>query len=351
MKIFPPPKLSFKVVKRLILFFLVFYIGTVLLTPHLSFLRNRSIENQIEYLSELLNSGYDDELQQRFPEGKMFSNALLGLSIIEYSDHNKINDSRYAQQVDSCILRMLSKKAKEPFPSNISPQFGMFYNGWTQLVLTKYMDSQLFNHSSIQAQILSSSDEIHRRIVDAQMDSIHPLPSYHGSYWPADNFIGLITVKDSVLKFNWMRMMDTISQHSSGLIHHAGNNSYSVRGSSSAMITYCLAEIDREKAISHNSKFNGLLVQPFLGANLVKEHEDGSGVEDVDSGPLLFGYGASATLMNIKAQAVLGAPGARATWGWMNLIGVPVNIWNQKYYIFKQEPMFDLFMLWSSVSL
>lgn len=73
--------------------------------------------------------------------------------------------------------------------------------------------------------------------------------------------------------------------------------------------------------------------------------------EDVDSGPIVFGYGASATIMNIKAQAVLGVPKAKNTWALINLIGIPINMGYKKFYIFKQEPMLDLFMLWGSVSL
>ena len=42
--------------------------------------------------------------------------------------------------------------------------------------------------------------------------------------------------------------------------------------------------------------------------------------EDVDSGPIVFGYGASATIMNIKAQAVLGVPKAKNTWALINLL-------------------------------
>ena len=72
---------------------------------------------------------------------------------------------------------------------------------------------------------------------------------------------------------------------------------------------------------------------------------------DVDSGPVVLGYGASATIMNIKAQASLKSSKAKRTWAAMNIIGLPVNIFNRKFYIFKKEPMLDLFMLWGSVEL
>ena len=72
---------------------------------------------------------------------------------------------------------------------------------------------------------------------------------------------------------------------------------------------------------------------------------------DVDSGPVLFGYGASATIMNIKTQASLKKPNAKITWAAIHLISLPINIFEKKYLILKKEPMLDFFMLWSSTEL
>ena len=72
---------------------------------------------------------------------------------------------------------------------------------------------------------------------------------------------------------------------------------------------------------------------------------------DADSGPVIFGYGASATIMNIKTQASLKDSKSKITWAAMNTIALPINIFKKKYYILKQEPMLDLFMLWGSTEL
>ena len=72
---------------------------------------------------------------------------------------------------------------------------------------------------------------------------------------------------------------------------------------------------------------------------------------DVDSGPVVFGYGASATVMNIKTQASRGNPKAKSTFAAMNLLGLPIHLFNKKYYLLKKEPMYDLFMLWGLVEL
>jgi hypothetical protein len=72
---------------------------------------------------------------------------------------------------------------------------------------------------------------------------------------------------------------------------------------------------------------------------------------DVDSGPVVMGYGASATIMNIKAQACIGNTKSRISWAAINLIAVPINIFNKKFYLMKKEPMLDLFMLWGCTEL
>ena len=83
------------------------YIGTAvfayvlfcLITPFNTILKNRSIKNQINYLSEILDNGYDDKLQKEFPEGKLFSNCILALSTIEYCNKTGKSHWKYANIV------------------------------------------------------------------------------------------------------------------------------------------------------------------------------------------------------------------------------------------------------------
>lgn len=334
----------------MIIGFLLFYLTLGLLTPHVNWLQTRSIENQIDHLTELLNAGYDDELQERYPEGKMFSNVLLGLSIIEYSEKLDNVPVKYSSHVDSCILRVLSPEAKAPFSASLLPKYGAFYSGWTHLLLSRYSQSRLYSKSQITSRVEQELHSLRNRLTEAFTER-HPIPSYHGIYWPADNFVCLASLNETEIQSIGIDMFMGITEHPSGLIHHAGFDSTVVRGSSTSMITYFLGQMDEHSAQEYNRKFDSLFVRSFLWANLVKEHIDGAEFPDIDSGPLLFGYGASATLMNIKTQASLGQPGAKATWGWMNVIGVPINFWDEKYYLFNSEPMFDLFMLWAAVEL
>ena len=163
--------------------------------------------------------------------------------------------------------------------------------------------------------------------------------------------IGVASLEDKDLKNAWINKIFDGATHQSGLINHVASNSSRVRGSSSAMLVYCLNKACYEDVEAYNATFEDLFIDEYWGIQLVKENSDGSNAMDVDSGPVVFGYGASATIMNIKAQASINKSKAKRTWAAMNLIGVPVNIFSGKYYIFKKEPMLDLFMLWGSTEL
>lgn len=335
------------------------YFGTVILiytllcliTPHNKFLRTRSIDNQINYLSKIIDKGYDNELQRRFPEGKIFSNCLLALSTIEFCDRNEKASEKYAKIVDRCIQRIQSKKALSIFSANMKPAYGMFYNGWANFVYTSYQESKLFKFSEIADEIIQESNKIQEQLIETQDDSLRILDTYIGSNWPGDNLIGILSLSDDSLKDKWIEKLIETSNHQSGLINHAGSNLSAIRGSSSALVTYCLSKLQYEYREAYNDKFTDVFVDNYLGIQLVKENEDGSNDMDFDSGPVVFGYGASATIMNIKTQASFGNRKARTTWGAMNLISLPMNIFAKKYYLFQQEPMLDLFMLWGSTEL
>ncbi len=331
---------------------IIFVYGILcLVTPFNKTLRNRSIKNQINYLSNILDRGYDNKLQTRFPEGKLFSNCLLALSTIEYCDKNGKSHWKYANIVDSCIKRIQSEKATAVFDPNLNPKYGMFYQGWSNLVYSTYEKSDLIKFSKLSELVKFKSKEIESSFYQVQFDSLQIIDTYIESNWPADNLIGISSIENDSLRSKWIGLILKSTRHSSGLIHHSGSERSTIRGSSTAMITYCLNKSKYSDIINYNNKFDSIFIDNFLGIQLVKENEDGSIEMDIDSGPILFGYGASATIMNIKTQASLGKSNAKITWAVMNLISVPINIFNKKFLILKKEPMLDLFMLWSCTEL
>ncbi len=329
-----------------ILLFIYILLGVI--TPFNSILRTRSISNQIQYLSKELDNGYDEILQSRFPEGKIFSNAILALATIEYSKKVNIDQKTYAKIVDNCINRIHSDRATSKFDSLLNPKYGMFYNGWANYVYSNYVNSNLFNYSQIGELVNSESALIESRIISTLEDSLRMLESYKSAAWPADNMIGLLSIDKKKVQSNWLNFMLNSTKHKSGLIHHASNDGTIIRGSSSAMITFLLSKLQPKLASDYNDAYKEIFVNEYLGIQLVKENEDGSSYTDYDSGPIIFGYGASATIMNIKTQASFKCKKAKLTWGVMNTISMPIYFNSEKYYLLKREPMFDLFMLWAS---
>ncbi len=330
---------------------LLIYIVLCLMTPYNKSLRKRSIKNQVHYLSHILDKGYDDVLQKRFPEGKLFSNCLLALSIIEFSEQYDQANPELAFKVDRSIQRIQSEKAQSNFDKELDIVYGVFYQGWSNLLYSSYIKSTLFKYSAIKKNVISTSEYIESRIEKVQLDSLRILDSYRGSYWPADNMIAVSSLTNDSIKVAWIDLLKKTSTHPSGLIHHAGRQDSVIRGSSSAMIAHCLLISDFIDATGYNERFKEIFVDRFLEVQLVKEHEAASGLSDIDSGPIVFGYGASATIMNIKTQASFGDQAAKRTWAAFNLLAVPVNVMGEKFFLFKEEPMLDLFMLWASVSL
>ncbi|MFT6334986.1 MAG: hypothetical protein ACJATI_001732 [Halioglobus sp.] len=331
---------------------LILYFSINIAVPYNTFLRNRSIENQINYINRILSEGYDDELQDRYPEGKVFSNAIFALSVIEYSNRSKKFKKQYSRILDQRVEVLISESTTVSFVEDMIPRFGAFYNGWVNLVLKKYINSGLFELSDSQSEIKSAHKQLSNALIKPQFDSIRVLDTYPGSYWPADNLVGILSLENKLIQELWLNKVICASETESKLINHVGYSPSEIRGSSQALIVYLLSKYDFQYALECNKVFAGLLTKTYLNVDLVKEFKDeSSGYSDIDSGPIILGFGSVATVMNTKTQASLKNKRSRNTWAFLNTISVPINIANSKYYLFKKEPMLDIFMLWCSVEL
>ena len=328
------------------------YLLVNLITPYNHFLKKRSINNQIVYLDKILSEGYDLQAQRRYPEGKLFSNALFALAVIEYASKLEEIDTALTTIIDKRINRLLEKSTTESFVQNMTPEYGAFYNGWINFTIKKYLESPLFQKSKKQAEVLSAHKLFSQRLEKAQQDSIRIIASYPGSHWPADNLVGIVSIDNDTIQERWLEKIYAASSAPSNLIYHVNSSPDEIRGSSQALIIYLLSQYKEKLALQANQQFKALLHDKFLGIEFVKEYEKGSLEEgDLDSGPIFFGYGAVATIMNMKTQAQLKNKSSRNTWAFLNVLAVPINLLNKKFYLFKQEPMFDIFMLWCAVEL
>ena len=341
-----------RILKYIGLFFLL-YVSSSLLVGHIPFLRKRSIQNQINYLTNTLQSGQDSILQTQYPEGQTFSNAIFALALIEYSNKIELNKKIYSSTIDRCIINLLSASTKSHFHENLSPNYGAFYNGWSNYCLLKYINSSAFEYSSYQDYFSACHDSINQVLLMAQKDSIRVLESYTGASWPADNIVCIASLGDTnkELKQDWTNLLIETSSIEGNLIHHYNPLPDELRGSSQALMLHFLSGVDSNLTNKMQKEFNTRMVNQFLGIQFVKEYEQDGQEADIDSGPIILDYGSVATIVNVKNSAKSSPINARTTWSFLNGLGVPINIFGNKFYLFKLEPIFDIFMLWTCVSL
>ena len=337
-----------KVIIKLTLLLISLFLFSCLISPHVDFLLRRSINNQIAFLEGEFQEGLGQQLQNNYPEGELFSNLIFALSIIEYAEfETALNPS----SVERAIFASLSEDSQLNYEEALPLKFGAFYNGWINYILKKYIASSLFEASPNQDRIKKIYQDFSQRIVASQKDSIQLLETYSNSIWPADNLVCIASLSDehSTLKKGWLaKIRQTSKDH---LINHYGGDLEEVRGSSQALINYFLVEIDAEYAQESQQAYRKRFEDKFLGISFIKEYESAIHLADIDSGPVILGYGSVATIMHTKLLGKLHLQGSRLTYGFLNLLGLPINLFGKKYYLLGQEPMFDIFMLWNAVGI
>ena len=298
------------------------------------------------YINEELKRGADVELQRRYPEGYIFAHALIALACIELSE---VENDTLMSLASERINSLLSDRATATFDPNLSLPHGAFYNGWTNLVLCEYIVHSLNPEKSISEVHCQLSDFI----VSTWMQSDELLKSYEGATWPADNIICLASVRSHpfVEELQWSQKMQRYAITEHGLLPHCLEEEHEVRASSQSLYTYGLSKLDMQKAAVAYEEYADLLIDRVLGIHLAKEYM-GKGEMDVDSGPVVLGYGSVATLLNVGLLAMLGElKDARCTYALLHVLGLPTGFRDNTRYLFGQELMFDIFMLWVGVSL
>jgi hypothetical protein len=124
------------------------------------------------------------------------------------------------------------------------------------------------------------------------------------------------------------------------------------RGSSQSLIARFLVEVDPEWGRAQYASFRKQFIAPFLGVPGVREYPAGAGgFGDVDSGPLLFGFSASATVVAIGAAQVQGdRQTASAMISAGEAVGLPIEWGGRKFYAFGLLPVGDAFLVWAKSS-
>ncbi|MCB9191953.1 MAG: hypothetical protein H6602_09850 [Flavobacteriales bacterium] len=327
---------------------------------------NKDLVAQLRFLDQALENGADKDMQRIFPEGFVFIHALYALSWCELamkvSSHSEIYKEAKTEASES-FSKIGWATTQAYFPENISPPRGIFYRGWRNYVLSKMAEAGfLLNDEDLQRTFRDES----RFLVDCFSNGRTPfLDSYPGMAWPADNLMAAASVAN-YNKLNGNKYSDFIeawvkqvkgSLDSHGLIPHrtfSGSTEMveGARGSSQSLMLSVLAEVDAEMARSHFQKYKELFLVYRVGLPGILEYPKGKeGSGDIDSGPVLFGVGGSASIVGIKAFNIHGdfntATGIRNS---VEAFGLPVSVGGKKRYLLGKMPMADAFIAWSHAS-
>jgi hypothetical protein len=168
--------------------------------------------------------------------------------------------------------------------------------------------------------------------------------SYPGEIYPVDEAAGLAALALHAKATHaspspgLVRGLESLRargvDHATGLLYQSVPANQSVsgnpsvpgapRGSGTALAVYFLAYADAPLAASLYRALREQLFRTVLGFGAVLEHPSGAWTSDVDSGPVVFGFGVSATGFAIGASRAQGDRDAfRALYATAHLFGAP----------------------------
>ena len=304
-----------------------------------------------------LSSGLEDHadaMQRLFPEGRLFTLALVGTAWAEVG--------RRAPDVRAEALRearrALALAEGAPTRATFGPAgglpLGMFYEAWTARLRLAVLG--LGEGSS---QERARAEAACQRLGRALSGDALFVESYPGAAWPADNVVGAAALHSCGGVFDpafartaeaWLARARERENSGTGLLPHAAW-APDARGSSSALMIPLVAEIDSAYA----RLLYGRFVEAFemqLGGVLpsIREYPHGTdGPGDVDSGPLVGGASAPGSVVGIAAALAVGDErAAQALRASTEALGVPVTWRGRRRYGLGQLPVGDAFLAWAS---
>lgn len=325
---------------------------------------------QLNFLdSELKTNNAAQRMQNIFPEGFVFINALYGLAWCELALSDTSNDKHLKEKAISEALfaynEINSDRAKWTFNSYLTPENGIFYFGWRNYLLSKILtiDTTFNGHESYVDTFL-----VHCEIIKNAIENTdNPyLESYAGQSWPADMFVAMASLSnydkifkpeyDSIIN-SWLERVKTRLDPKTNMIPHSVDSKTDMpiqgaRGCSMSLILRMLPEIDFNFA---NEQFK--LLEPkfnskIFGLPSIREYPLGQkGKGDIDSGPVIFGVGFSATIVAIGTYSFFNKDNsAENQYKTINAFGFERKNGNMKSYLSGKLPIADAFIAWGRAS-
>jgi hypothetical protein len=323
---------------------------------------------QLAFLSdELHHNSAGEKMQNLFPEGFLFINEMYGLAYADFMMSAGISPQsglgkQAEKEINWAISEVNSENGKSNFLDILPLENGAFYKGWQSFLIGKQLQ---FTHKK-DAQLIALFSANCEAINQAILQTDRPyLESYKGAAWPADNVICLasLSLHDRLFSpkyqgviANWLGRIKANLDKETGLIPHGfsliNNKGMEVRGSSQSLILSFLPEIDPIFAQNQYKIYKNLFVQNKLGLPAVREYPIGTnGGGDVDSGPVIWDVGGSASIVGIRAaRENHDYDVSKSLRNSIDAFAFSTNYFGEKKYLFGQLPVIDGFMAWSNAT-
>ncbi|MBK7691772.1 MAG: hypothetical protein IPJ31_11865 [Bacteroidetes bacterium] len=322
------------------------------------------ILKQLHFIeAELKTNNLANRMQDYFPEGFVFANALYGLSWCEMAgfDSTPSFTNKALNEALFAYGELNSNRAKNFFDEQLKPEYGIFYMGWKNYLLSKVLqidtNFEQFTHYksvfSAQCQAISMA---------LSQSSTPFLESYKNQTWPADMFAAMASLKNYDKLFGptyeleiaeWIKKVRTRLDPRTNLIPHRvesdnGRVIEGSRGSSISLIIRLLAEIDSIFAREQFQLYKSIFVTTTFGLPSVREYPTGqNGKGDIDSGPVICGIGFSGTIVSIGSFSMIGDfESAQRQYNTINAFGFATSFGKEKKYVFGLLPIADAFIAW-----
>lgn len=327
----------------------------------------------LDGLRDQLETGAARDMQASFPEGYLFTYALYGLAWVQLAITDPTLRDRATREARWALSHLETSEGRAPFSPAMAPPYGVFYNGWTNwlrggIVLLDPMDEAL------QATFKRDCEALAKAFRDQLDHNGHPfLPAYPGQAWPVDSMVGLavlrlhdrqLTPRYDHLIERWVASAQTHLDPSTGLLPHrvdphTGSALEGARGSSQTVLLRFMADASPSwingtaKEPGQYTRFRSHFVQVVGGLPGVREYPHGTdGTGDVDSGPLVLGVSASATVVGMGTATIQRDTELANAWlhaGEAIGLSLP-RLRGGRTYALGQLPVGDAFVLWSQTA-
>jgi hypothetical protein len=356
----------------IVLSIIIFFINTRLYySVEKSYAENsqnrKDIIFQLNFLRGEIESGAAKEMQKVFPEGYFFTYVLYGLTWAELCNEVPVGSEIWqkGQKEAYWALKALdSDYSKNFFYENLDPPYGAFYVSWRTWFRGTLLKSQpTEKRDSIQSAMFLS-DCIALKDAFEKKD-IPFIETYPAATWPADFIIGItaLSLHDKIFepKFSdviakWIKGCKKRLDPETGLIPHSVNSrtgftAEGARGSSQSLILRFLYFIDENFAKEQYAIFKKLFARTLFGFPCIREYPvNVSETGDIDSGPVILGIGASATIVSLGTARTFGDFNfAKPLEQTFETFGLPRRYDSKKKYLFGNLPIGDAFLVWSKV--